>query len=66
MLPTKPQRPKNLANFVMFLVQHLVVGVVLPRALGDRLFVGSSCNGQSAMGSEKAEDEIRFAGINTV
>ena len=55
-----------MANFVMFLVQHLVVGVVLPRALGDRLFVGSSCKVQSAATRESESAKIRFAGINTV
>ena len=60
-LDSRPQRRSIFATFLPFLLPELRATSLAVLALGDRLIVGSSCKGQSAVGSEEAEDQIEFA-----
>ena len=61
LLPSKPQRPSHLANFLMFLVENLLSASFFPRALGSVLSALAPTCVQCAEGQHAKSVENRFA-----
>ena len=61
LLPSKPQRPSHLANFLIFLVENLLSASFFPRALGSVLSALAPTCVQCAEGQHAKSVENRFA-----